>query len=317
MHGFGEYKKQAIKFIFPSLIMECYRVGVVGGGFVGGACKLLQCDAVSVFVFDLDLTKRYSSDPSIEISDNLSSFVQECKCDVIFVCVPTPMRESDGGVYTKVVEDVVNEIKACNAIENQHIIVRSTVPPGTCERLGVSFMPEFLTEKNALKDFKQTKHWIVGRSGGNKTPNKVSNILRLSKFYGKIDSDNIIYTPSNTAEMCKYMRNAFLAAKVSFCNEFKTLSDTLGIQYHELQTLFGLDARIGPSHTEVPGPDGFNGFGGTCFPKDMNGIQREFKRNGLDCPILEAALYRNNKLDRPQKDYLMDKGRAIVNDSQT
>jgi len=74
-----------------------------------------------------------------------------------------------------------------------------------------------------------------------------------------------------------------------------------------------LDDRIGSSHSSVPGHDGKKGFGGTCFPKDMNSLCYEMQKSGMKPYILEAALTRNVVVDRPEKDWNENKGRAVVN----
>jgi len=74
----------------------------------------------------------------------------------------------------------------------------------------------------------------------------------------------------------------------------------------------GLDRRIGESHTKVPGPDGEKGYGGTCFPKDLNSLLSQFCSIGLDAPILRAAKFRNEHIDRPKQDWKNNKGRAVI-----
>ena len=73
-----------------------------------------------------------------------------------------------------------------------------------------------------------------------------------------------------------------------------------------------MDKRIGLSHINVPGPDGKFGFGGTCFPKDTNGLLSDMKKQGMKSFILENAVIRNETVDRPEKDWSLDKGRAVV-----
>jgi UDPglucose 6-dehydrogenase len=126
------------------------KVGVVGNGFVGHAMTLLR-PHVEVLVWDIVPGKR---DPK---KLTLESFVRES--EIIFVAVPTPMN-SDGSCNVGIVESVVKEIKKVD--KNKYIVLRSTTPPGTCENLGVAFMPEFLTEKNWAEDFKNCDQWVLG-----------------------------------------------------------------------------------------------------------------------------------------------------------
>ncbi len=291
-----------------------YRVGVIGGGFVGGACRSLECAQIDILVFDVNPSRRYSSDPAnVPVPDTLEAFVAQCAPDVVFVCVPTPMRQCDGSVHTNIVESVVRDLQAAG-MDSTRIIVRSTVPPGTCSALNVCFMPEFLTERRALQDFLETPRWIVGLSdeATEQTSHVIADVLRIACLHGRIQSDEVIFTTTTSAELCKYMRNSFLATKVSFCNEFATLANRLGVEYDTLRFLFSMDARIGESHSQVPGPDGEYGFGGTCFVKDMNGIAGVFRNEGVPCPLIGAALARNETIDRPAKDYLADVGRVVI-----
>ena len=132
-------------------------IGIVGQGYVGTAIKLGFQDHYKVVTYDkFDLGKSTHS--------KISDIVEEAK--VIFVCVPTPMRQ-DGTCYTGIVEEVIREI---NETANEHIIViKSTVPPGTTDRINKEytrsttiFNPEFLTEENFLEDFKNQKRIILG-----------------------------------------------------------------------------------------------------------------------------------------------------------
>jgi UDPglucose 6-dehydrogenase len=289
-----------------------YRLGVIGGGFIGSACRVLECASVEVFVFDIDPSKQYATRRDTVFPQTLKEFVLTFDLDVVLVCVPTPMKKSDGSVHTAIVEKVVREMIDEGAYDPRRIVIRSTVPPGTTQALGVNFMPEFLTERRALKDFAETRSWIIGTSSNSESYISVlADILKLAAFHGKIQSDDVIYTTATTAELLKYMRNGFLATKVSFCNEFERLASALGVDYRSLRALFSLDARIGCAHTYVPGPDGQRGYGGTCFPKDLNGISHVFKDNHIECPVVEAVLHRNENIDRPMKEYLTDEGRVV------
>jgi UDPglucose 6-dehydrogenase len=100
----------------------------------------------------------------------------------------------------------------------------------------------------------------------------------------------LIYLTSSTeAELVKYMANSFLATKVSMMNEFKILSDVLNLDWNSVLKSFVSDIRIGSSHTEVPGPDGLNGYGGSCFPKDVNAIIKYAAEQGVRLSVIEAG----------------------------
>ena len=83
--------------------------------------------------------------------------------------------------------------------------------------------------------------------------------------------------------------------------------------YENVRCIATQDKRIGAGHTKVPGHDGHRGFGGTCFPKDTNALARFVKDNKIPTPILDAVIKRNEKLDRPEKDWMLDKGRVVSN----
>ena len=112
--------------------------------------------------------------------------------------------------------------------------------------------------------------------------------------------------------MVKYFRNTFLSVKVSYCNEINQYCKLKNIDYDRVRKIAASDNRIGISHTQVPGPDGKNGFGGTCFPKDTAGLLTDMKKNNMKSYILKASITRNEECDRPEKDWSLDKGRAVL-----
>ena len=193
-------------------------------------------------------------------------------------------------------------------------MIRSTVPVGTSKSLGVNFMPEFLTEANWENDFVENKSWIVGLDDlCEENQKKFSKLFKMVKATGKIKSSVCHFCSTDEAEMIKYTRNCFLATKVSFFNEIEQFCKKKGMSYEVVRILVGLDKRVGSSHTAVPGPDGKRGFGGTCFPKDMGSLMYQMQAGAnLESYIIEAALARNNQVDRPEQDWTADKGRAVV-----
>jgi nucleotide sugar dehydrogenase len=281
-------------------------IGIIGNGYVGKATKLLGCkdeandlDDNLVLVYDIDESKRVPSD--LKMSDLQM-------CDVVFVCVPTPALP-DGTCDTRAVETVVGDLKD---LDITSIVIRSTVPVGTCERLGVAFMPEFLTEKKWENDVRNTKEWIIGCDHKDDKLFKavMKRIFITAKRNNRISGANFVWASTKEAEAAKLVRNAFLATKVSFCNEIYDWCSELDINYDAVGQLMGMDKRIGESHTSVPGPDGKKGYGGTCFPKDMNSLLNQIKSVSTS-HIINAAVYRNEIVDRPEKDWKEDKGRAV------
>ena len=278
------------------------KIGIVGQGYVGTAIKG-------------GFEKHYE----IETYDKFSTSKSTCDlhdlvllCDVIFVCVPTPMNK-DGSCHTDIVEEVVLEINeiSISSESNPIVVIKSTVSPGTtdrlnskCDGISVIFNPEFLTEMNFLEDFKNQSRIILGgiRRGTNK----------LRQIYSRVfPNATIVKTGSKTAEMVKYFVNCFLATKVSFANEMKQICDGLDIDYDKVVEYATYDERLGKSHWAVPGPDGDLGFGGHCLPKDLSALVFLAYHLKLDPTILNAV-NKVNLLVRENRDWEDMKGRAVV-----
>ena len=282
-------------------------VGVVGNGFIGQAMRQVDGEHLQVLSYDINPDLR---DPPHTTLNHVS------QADLIFVSVPTPM-ESTGAVHVGLVESVVRDLQSLGA-SDKFIVVRSTVPPGTCRRLGVYFMPEFLTEARAADDFRNTASWMCGLPEGVSSERHthfrktMERFLDLAHTQGSIVSKRLECVDSSEAEMIKYFRNTFLATKVSFCNEIAALCQKLGVEYETVRVLAADDPRITHSHTRVPGPDGRRGFGGTCFPKDTHGLRVLCEKHGVPCPVLRSILQRNEDIDRPEHDWMQDKGRATL-----
>jgi UDPglucose 6-dehydrogenase len=279
------------------------KVGIIGQGYVGTAIKVGFEPHYQVETYD-----KYDEDKST--CESLRDLVG--KCEVMFVCVPTPMN-NDGSCHTDIVEEVVSDINEI-VLETESypyhikpiVVIKSTVPPGTTDRLhsksrglDVIFNPEFLTEANFLEDFKNQNRIILG--GTRKGTNK------LRQIYSKVfPHTTIVKTGSKTAEMVKYFINSFLGTKISFANEMKQICDGIDIDYDKVVEYATYDERLGKSHWAVPGPDGDLGFGGHCLPKDISAIVNEF---GSD--LLKSVLEINDKV-RKNRDWEKMKGRAVI-----
>jgi len=283
--------------------MEKMNIGVVGNGFVGHAMTLLR-PHVTVNVWDVDPEKREPAEITFE------EFVKTSRA--IFVAVPTPMRK-DGSCDLRIVESVIRDVQEIDP--KAHIVIRSTVLPGTSEKLGVSFMPEFLTEKNWEEDFRKCQQWIIGSTDID-TVRVIRYIFGIAynDGEGSIDNGNVIWMKPTEAELVKYVKNCFLAVKVSFFNEIHELCQAIGAEYDEVRKMACDDERIGHGHSAVPGHDGKKGYGGTCFPKDMNALNDFIQKIGLDPIVIKAAVHRNETIDRVEKDWTSDKGRAVSED---
>ena len=271
-------------------------IGIIGQGFVGTAVRE-------------GLDNFYNIETYDKFKDSTCSSLEELVecCDFIFLCLPTPMKKT-GQCDLSIVKEAVFAIDSMN--KEKILVIKSTVPPGTteslnkeCQNINVVFNPEFLTEANYLEDFKNQNRIIVG--GKRPYSTKVSNLFK--KAFPKTP---IVKTGSTTAEMVKYFTNCFLATKVSFANEIKQYCDKLQIDYDKVIEYVLYDDRIGKTHLSVPGPDGRLGFGGSCFPKDINALIHELENNQISAKVLKSAWNKNLEV-RPEKDWEDLKGRAV------
>jgi UDPglucose 6-dehydrogenase len=211
----------------------------------------------------------------------------------------------NGECDLSIILDAMAEIYA--DYDNNIIILKSTVVPGTCRKIRdafpkmrIVFSPEFLTEANHIQDFRDCNRMIFG---GNRDDTAECVRLLQSVFQDKY----YFTTDWKTAEMVKYFINTFLATKVSFANEMKQVCDASGADYENVVKLALYDRRIGGSHLQVPGPDGFKGFGGKCFPKDLNALIYYSLLKDIDPIILKASWEKNMEV-REEHDWLNIEG---------
>jgi UDPglucose 6-dehydrogenase len=246
-------------------------VAIVGFGAVGRAVQQLFPAAV---VYDEPL--------------EIGSRAEVNACEYAFVCVPTPPAP-DGSCDTSIVEDVAGWL------ETDVIILRSTVSVGTTERLALQtgkrivFQPEYGPAETPDHPFNNLRNirWLI--LGGSRTDTIAVADLYKTTFNADIA---IHQTDSRTAELTKYMENAFLAAKVAFCNEFYDIASRLDVDYNELRELWLLDPRIGRSHTFVFPDD--RGFGGKCLPKDLSAIIATARDAGVEPAFLDGVEHANS-----------------------
>ena len=280
------------------------RVGIVGQGYVGSAVREVFSKHYEINTFDLN--GKCNCNSIHELVNN---------SDIIFVCVPTPMKK-DGSCDTSIVESVVkdiNDMVVSRNVSGRIVAIKSTIPPGTtnrlnkeCKNISVIFNPEFLTEANFIDDFKNQNRIIIGGERPSTT--------KLRQVYSLVFPDaKIVKTGSKTAEMVKYMTNTFLATKVSFANEMKQICDEINIDYDKVVEYSTYDDRLGKSHWAVPGPDGKLGFGGSCFPKDINALVKLCEEYDFTPSVLIGAIETNLDV-RPEEDWKELKGRAVVDE---
>ena len=264
------------------------KIGIIGNGFVGSAILhgfVLHVD--DIMIYDKDYKRStHSMEDLVRYSD------------VIFVCVPTPMFEA-GECDLSIVESVVGKISMYGLSSDKVVVIKSTVVPGTVEALasrypGINFVfnPEFLTERAARLDFINTSRIVLG-SDKPESCNIVESLYRLRFPYTQI-----IKTDFGTAQLIKYMANCFFATKVSFMNEMYQICQAIEGDWNKAIEGFITDGRIGNSHIDVPGHDGDMGFGGKCFPKDLNAMIKRSEELGVNPSVMKGAWEKNKEVRR-------------------
>jgi len=292
-------------------------VSVVGAGYVGlvtGACLAYQGHKVTIIEIDNKtvglLEKGCSpiSEPGLEellkkyLGKSIfirTDFISVPESDITLICVGTPSNP-DGSVNLSFIESACISIGSAliGRTSYSSIVVKSTVPPGTTEKLirekiletshktdktiGFAMNPEFLREGNAIEDFLHPDRIIIGTSDA-RTEEHVAALYRGI-------SGPVIFTGITTAEMIKYASNAFLASKISFANEIGNLCKHLDIDVYEVMKGVGADSRIGPLFLNAGA-----GFGGSCFPKDISALISLAKELGENPLLLQSVLTINEQ----------------------
>ena len=291
------------------------KIAMIGTGYVGlvtGACLAkighritcvdkdelkviaLRRGQIPIYEPGLDeVVKHAASKKKLVFTQELVNAVR--KNDVIFIAVGTP-QGPDGRSDLRQVEAAAKQIaKAANGPKT--IVVKSTVPVGTCRRIGrilakhggkyeheVVSNPEFLREGDAVGDFMNPDRIVVGVDS-----EKTEAIMR--HLYSPFEPSDVplVVTSLETSELIKYAANAFLATKVAFINEMANLCDATGGDVEALSRGIGLDNRIGRAFLK-PGP----GYGGSCFPKDTLALTVQAQE--ADCPvrIVESVVASNS-----------------------
>lgn len=221
-------------------------VGIVGCGFIGRALKRWLEEhnpSINILV----------SDPPKGMNDDVS------KADVIFISIHIP-TEIDGTQDLTILKEIINKLPI-----KKPIFIRTTIIPGTSDKLtketgrSVYFMPEFLTERTAYEDFCSQPMVFTAEEE-----------LLSQIFIGK----KHIEMTSLEAEITKYAHNVFGALKVTYFNGIYDLCKRYEANYRKIQQGILLSGYINTPHTQVPGPDGKYGYGGKCFPKDVNALTK-------------------------------------------
>ncbi len=240
--------------------------------------------------------KKYKK--NIKFTIGLKNAIQESK--VIFICVGTPSKK-DGDIDTahfkKAIKDIAKNIKNYKVIVN-----KSTVPVGMGdwtkkeirkhyqEDFSVVSNPEFLREGSALKDLLEADRIVLG------VEDKKAKEIMLD-IYSSIKAPKVI-TDIKSAEMIKYAANAFLATKISFINEIANICERVNADVKNVAKGIGLDKRIGPKFLNAG-----IGYGGSCFPKDIEGLIHIANHNRYNFKLLNAV----TQVNKNQKEIFIRK----------
>ena len=305
---------------------------VIGTGYVGlvtGAClaefgMTLTCVDNVVEKIDLlkqgkspiyepgleDLLKKNMKDGRLRFSTNLREGVASSL--VVFIAVGTPSGK-DGSADLGAVEHVAKEIAQCMD-GYKVVVVKSTVPVGTCRRLkklirenqvrptpfDIVSNPEFQREGSAIEDFMRPDRVTIGAE----SEQAVAIMKDIYNALYLLETPFVI-TSLETAEMIKYAANAFLATKVTFINEIANLCEAAGADVHHVARAMGLDGRIGKKFLH-PGP----GYGGSCFPKDTRALLRIARERGYPFKVLDSVI----EVNEQQKERMVKKISEKVGD---
>ena len=296
------------------------KIAVVGSGYVGlvtGVCFAERGNTVTCVDIDEnkinmlkngkppiyepgleELIKTNLQEDRLSFTTSLADAMQTA--ELVFIAVGTPPGE-DGSADLQYVLAVAKEI-------GQHmtdyciVVDKSTVPVGTADKVKAAIQaeldkrnvnvdfdvvsnPEFLKEGAAIDDFMRPDRVVVGTDSDKAAKAMHDLYLPFMRYH-----ENIIIMGIRDAEMTKYAANSLLATKISFMNEIANLCDQLGVDIENVRKGIGSDSRIGYSFI-YPGC----GYGGSCFPKDVQALIRTANENNYDAFILKAVEQRNNQ----------------------
>jgi len=256
-------------------------IGIVGLGNVGMAVYEGIKEHYDVKTYD-----------KVKESDTLE---EVAKCDMVFIALPTPTHRGRQDLSA-----IISTFKDLQALgfTGAHII-KSTILPNTCSYLNKLFLkaniihnPEFLTERTANKDFQEGKRAVIGGTD-------MKAMQALGEVYKKLKYQTAWYVSPTQAEYIKYLHNCFLASKVAILNEFYDIAKDLKVDYtSSIEIASEVTGWINKKHIKVPGPDGWFGFGGHCFPKDIEALADKFHHCNLE--IIDAVISSNTHRRRKE-----------------
>ena len=290
-----------------------HRILVIGAGYVGlttAACfahlghdvicadidraKVASLSAGIVPIREADLDRLVAEGIARRrLRFVISAEAVAATCDVVFVCVPTPLR-ADGETELSYLMAALDSV-ASRLQPGSVVVTKSTVPVGTAPKIAAALgrtdvalasNPEFLREGSAVADFLAPDRIVIGADDP-------AVARRVAELYGDVEAPVILGDPTS-AETVKYAANAFLAAKVSFVNALAAVCEAVGADVDTVLAGVGTDHRIGSAYLQ-PGP----GWGGSCLPKDTRALVSVANDAGYVFDLLEGVIAVNEQqLDR-------------------
>lgn len=248
------------------------KIGIIGYGVVGKA-------ADNTFAREYEIIK-YDKYQDLDTFDSLA------ECDFVFIMVPTPFDCKTNQVDQSAIVESLEKLEQNNY--NNIVVIKSTVPPGSCDsyskkyNLKIVFNPEFLRESTTPnEDFQNQDTIVIGT-------NSKEDYRLVKNMYQKVAVPNAEYynTTSKEAEMIKTAQNTMLACRVALANMIYDACEENNVDYQKVKEI-GFDnfEILGPHMTQVPGPDGSRGFGGKCLPKDIRAFSTVYDSELLDLLI--------------------------------
>jgi len=279
-------------------IRDNWKLGIIGHGFLGSSLSHAFSLHARLWIYDKFKIGFNTLEDTVKNSE------------IIFFCLHTPMFKDGGEQDLGVLDGAIGSVH--DLIEegtNKIAVIKSTILPGTNRMFQERYpklifvsSPEFLTARSNKIDFICAARHIFG--GKNQTA--VDKMVKLFKH--RFGNSVPIYTTSwESAELVKYSANCFFAVKVSYFNFIYDLCEKLGLEYDEVKDMILADGRIGRSHADVisgagVSENGKRGYGGACFPKDINALIKFAEGLDLDPELIKASWSQNLK-NRPEKDW--------------
>ena len=303
------------------------KISIIGCGYVGlvsGFCfadsghkvtcidnndkkiGLLKDNKVPIYepgLTELLLKNVENSNLSFEL--NITENIKDS--EIVLIAVGTPTGEN-GDANLTFVYQCAKEIAEFIS-PNTQIIIKSTVPVGTCDAVediikencvhsefSVISNPEFLREGNAINDFINPDRIVIGAD------EQTDKKIMINLYKDITTEDKILFTSRRSSELIKYASNSMLAMRIIFINEIADLCEKIGADVTDIAKGIGLDKRIGPHFLE-PGP----GFGGSCFPKDARALIESGKKYDAPQTLLESVILGNENRKKNISKKILDK----------